>query len=179
MFKFIFEFDTWVENLFLIYRAPEITQFMQNITWIGAPEVAAIFVIAIALILKNQKKSAIYFVAAFILTEVLVFVGKIIIQRDRPNGEPFSFPSGHAATAAFFFGLIIYQILRSKTKLAVKIFLTILLLLLIILIDISRLYLGVHFFSDVIVGNAIGFLMLFGMIVVITKLDKTKIKQVR
>lgn len=144
---------------------------MQYITWLGAPEVVAIFVIAIALVLisKKQKKSAIYLLAAFTLTEVLVFVGKIIIQRDRPNGEPFSFPSGHAATAAFFFGFLIFILIRSHIRRSNKIILTSLLSLLIILIDFSRLYLGVHYLSDVIVGNIIGFLILFGTITLINK----------
>lgn len=93
-----------------------------------------------------------------------VFLLKTIFNVPRPEGAFYiettpSFPSGHAAIAMALYGFLFATIykhdkhpLKNKTLL--------LLAILIILIGVSRLYLGVHYLSDVLVGYLIGFLWL-------------------
>lgn len=93
-----------------------------------------------------------------------VFLLKNIFNIPRPEGAFYieatpSFPSGHAAIAMALYGFLFATIykhdkhhLKNKTLF--------LLALLVILIGVSRLYLGVHYLSDVLVGYLIGFLWL-------------------
>jgi undecaprenyl-diphosphatase len=68
----------------------------------------------------------------------------------------FSFPSGHAMISSAFYGYMIYLVvIRLKTR--IKYLLAGLLGLLVLAIGVSRIYLGVHYASDVLVGFAAGF----------------------
>lgn len=92
---------------------------------------------------------------------------KFIINRERPltslinvPWDP-SFPSGHTACSIVFYGVLIYLLSNSDIKGFKKILFTIFLVIIIILIGISRLYLGVHYLSDVCAGYLVGLLVLF------------------
>jgi undecaprenyl-diphosphatase len=107
-------------------------------------------------------------VAAFGGAGLLTFVLKNIIQRPRPVGAEtylygmtFSFPSGHALGSLVGYGMLAYVIgstwvssARGRVRLAIAT------AALILAIGISRLYLGVHYFSDVVAGYAVGILWL-------------------
>ncbi len=86
---------------------------------------------------------------------------KFCFARPRPTQinliveKGYSFPSGHSMVSMAFYGFFIYIILKSKLSKKLKIFLSSLFSLLIILIGISRIYLGVHYASDVIAGFTI------------------------
>jgi len=64
----------------------------------------------------------------------------------------FSFPSGHSMAAMTFYGFLIYMIYKSNMSKTFKILLISLLSILILSIGVSRIYIGVHYFSDVITG---------------------------
>lgn len=87
---------------------------------------------------------------------------KAILQRPRPLIDPtldaigWSLPSGHAMSAAIFYGFVTYLLVRSRRKLPTKILVAIPMLSLVLLIGISRIYLQAHYFSDVIAGYAAG-----------------------
>lgn len=86
----------------------------------------------------------------------------------------YSFPSGHSFVSIAFYGFLIYLIINSKLKKQTKIVLSIVLASLILLIGISRIYLGVHYPSDVtagFIGGAI-YLMIFIEIVKVVKGEK-------
>ena len=104
------------------------------------------------------------FIGIFV-TAVFVLVLKFIIQRPRPEGDwgqvyrrsdPHSFPSGHAARATM---LTVIMILSGYFWIGL------IMIVWTILVDISRIKLGVHYLSDIIVGTLIG--SLIGIIVVI------------
>ena len=82
----------------------------------------------------------------------------------------FSFPSGHAMASMAFYGLIIYFIDKNMKNEKLKKIISISLSILIFLIGISRIYLGVHYASDVIAGFAISIVYLILYITYILKL---------
>ena len=90
---------------------------------------------------------------------------KLIVQRLRP-ADPlisisgYSFPSGHATLAMIFFGLMIYLFVRSFKKLPWRIGFIIINACCILAVGMSRVYLGVHWMSDVIAGFALGLFVL-------------------
>jgi len=97
---------------------------------------------------------------------------KTAFQRARPDIQHliavggYSFPSGHAMVATVFYGMLGYLIwlnLRERSKTAWIV--PVLTALLIFSIGVSRIYLGVHFPSDVLAGFAAGGLWLTGCIV--------------
>ncbi len=109
---------------------------------------------------------------------IITYFMKLAFHRLRPTNpliEPlqnFSFPSGHATSAFIFYGLLSYLIWKSNFKL--KYPAIILLLSFSILIGFSRIYLRLHFPSDVLAGFCIGFSWL---IIIISVIEKLKYKQ--
>ena len=95
---------------------------------------------------------------SFLLKEVI----KEFICRPRPDGcgrAGFSFPSGHACTFMCFLGIVIYLINYYVKNDFWRIFLSIFFGLWIFLCGVSRLWLGVHFPSDVLAGWLLGFIL--------------------
>lgn len=98
---------------------------------------------------------------------------KHIVQRPRPtefrliDESGYSFPSGHSMASAAFYGFFIYLVYKKVRNRKLKIFLITILSLLIILIGISRIYLGVHYTSDVLAGFfvSISYLMIYTSII--------------
>ena len=102
---------------------------------------------------------------------------KAIFVRPRPNvlrlikQGGYSFPSGHAMASMTFYGFLIYLIIKSNINKNIKILLTSLLTILILLIGISRIYLGVHYASDILAGYLVSIIYLILFTSVINKLD--------
>lgn len=91
---------------------------------------------------------------------ILVDFIKNFICRERPcMHEGYSFPSGHTTTTMCFFGILIYLTLHYTRNEFWRYFLAVLFGLMIFFVALSRLWLGVHFPSDVIAGLFLGFLL--------------------
>ena len=144
----------------------------------------AIFLIGIAVILfiviKN-KKIGISIITNLGIITILNQLLKRILQRPRPeefriiNESGYSFPSGHSMISMAFYGYLIYLIYRYIKNKYIKWSLIVLLSILICLIGISRIYLGVHYTSDVLGG----FLLSISYLVVYISLIKNlKIKNI-
>ena len=103
-------------------------------------------------------------------------------MRERPlelmiiTEDGYSFPSGHAMAALGFYGFIIYLICISNSKKFIKIVFSILLGLLIFLIGVSRIYLGVHYASDVLAGFLISGAYLILYVILFKKVLKRGVK---
>ena len=145
-----------------------VTPIAKNITHLGG----AIFLITLSLILlliiKNKKIGILIWLnlgISVLLNQAL----KFIIQRPRPtefriiNENGYSFPSGHSMVSAAFYGFLIYLIYKNVKNKYLKWSLITLLSLVILTIGISRIYLGVHYTSDVIAGFliSISYLIIF------------------
>ena len=93
-----------------------------------------------------------------IIDAIIVFIAKHIIKRERPNinriveEKGYSYPSGHTFSATCFYGLVMFLINISSITLGYQLLITIALISIILLIGFSRIYLGVHYFSDCIGG---------------------------
>ena len=145
-----------------------VTPIAKNITHLGG----AIFLITLSLILlliiKNKKIGILIWLnlgISVLLNQAL----KFIIQRPRPtefriiNENGYSFPSGHSMVSAAFYGFLIYLIYKNVKNKYLKWSLITLLSLVILTIGISRIYLGVHYTSDVIAGFliSVSYLIIF------------------
>jgi undecaprenyl-diphosphatase len=83
-----------------------------------------------------------------------------------------SFPSGHALMSVTFYGLLIYIVFKNVANKSLRWTLISLLLVLILTIGFSRIYLRVHYASDVIAGFCVGLLWLVICVAVLNKLEK-------
>lgn len=150
-------------NLIKNYINDSNTSLAKFFTFLGSTLFITILCI-ISLFIKKYRY--------IIISNTLIVVGisqalKFIIQRNRPLGinlieeTGYSFPSGHSMVSCAFYGLIIYLIFKSSLKKSVKTLLIILLTSFILLIGISRIYLGVHYTTDVIGGYTLALIHLF------------------
>ena len=103
---------------------------------------------------------------------------KLFFQRVRPPDpliaplQNFSFPSGHATSAFIFYGLLAYLIWKTDLNRTYKYLIATVLIIFSLLIGFSRVYLRVHYPSDVVAGFCIGFSWLVVTISLFTRLKK-------
>jgi membrane-associated phospholipid phosphatase len=127
---------------------------------------ANLLLIGYFLLIQKHKWYSIKIPAIALSSLGLMFGLKHLFHRERPDipllqeARGLSFPSGHALFSVTFYGLLIYIIYKNVENKELKWFLITLLLLLILTIGFSRIYLRVHYASDVIAGYCVGFLWL-------------------
>jgi undecaprenyl-diphosphatase len=151
------------EFLFAL-REPFVVGFCILISKFGGAVGVTLLTIVLSFTLKFQKKitAACGLILAVVGSTLSMTLIKYLVGRPRPIGlaavnEDFSsFPSGHATAAMALYGYVIYLVWQANFSRGQKILLTTLLSLLILLIGFSRLYLGVHFLTDVLAGFALG-----------------------
>lgn len=158
--------DTLIYNFISRFITPNITKFFVIITEMG--DYIGVFIATITILIYNYKhnmKRNISLILILILCSAYVLVTKNIFQRPRPDIlqlisiDGFSFPSGHSTFSIAIYGDLIYLINKDNNKWLTAI-VTILLVLLIVCIGLSRIYLGVHYFSDVLAGFISGLIIL-------------------
>lgn len=151
----LYDFDTYVYNLLISFESKNLTSYFKIITVFANTKT---IIILLGLSLFFKKKEALYLNLTVIISTIINQVLKYLFQRPRPIlinkivETGYSFPSGHAMASVSFYGFIIYLIIESHLNKKIKWITSILLTILIISICISRIYLGVHFASDVIAG---------------------------
>jgi len=155
-------------------------KFMLFITFLGKHQFlipANLILIFYFLLVKKQTWFSIRVITIAISSLVLMLLLKQLFQRKRPlspllkAAKGLSFPSGHAIMAVTFYGLLIYILQHSITTDWLKWFVTILVIVLIVLIGFSRVYLRVHYASDVAAGFIIGLLWLLLSLTVLKWLE--------
>ena len=135
----------------------DITSIMKFITWFGSATCLLSLTLILFIVIKNKKIGLSIFSNIVIIT-ILNQLLKRILRRPRPTEfriveeTGYSFPSGHSMVSMAFYGYLIYLIYRYIKNKYVKWTLITILSILICLIGISRIYLGVHYTSDVLGG---------------------------
>lgn len=167
--------DTFVYDVIITLKSNSFTSFMKFITFFASTKFITVIVI-ILFIVSLFKGKLLLIINWIILGEVFINnILKVIIKRERPTlinlvtETTYSFPSGHTMVAVVFYGFLIYLINKTKLEKMYKYIINSLLTILIILIMVSRIYLGAHYFSDVMAGACLATSYLLLMIKILER----------
>jgi membrane-associated phospholipid phosphatase len=161
----ITQFDVTVANLLHQHATATTTELAKGITRLGSPVTIGVWGLLVAVILLTRKDylTAGGWVAALLGGGLLDGLLKQIFQRPRPTwdapiitAQGFSFPSGHAMGSLVAYGMLAYVAGLALDRTWERVALAGCTLALVLLIGLSRMYLGVHYFSDVVAGYAAG-----------------------
>lgn len=154
-------FDTKAISVIQGIEFPVLTSIMKFFTMIGNTESIIVLSTFALLVLflgsKNHSEFVLFFVV-IIGTPIINRILKDVFHRTRPDFHRlieiggYSFPSGHAMNAMAFYGIIVFILWRHISSRLGRTVLIILSSLFILTIGFSRVYLGVHFPSDIIAG---------------------------
>ena len=180
---FIVEKTDFDENVFASitpFINPGLTSFMKFITFLGKHDllIPLNIVLIVFFIYRKEKWFATRIAALSLSSLALMFTLKLFFQRARPDlpviGDVsgFSFPSGHALMSVVFYGLFIHMIWHEVKSKWLRNLSIVILTILILLIAFSRIYLRVHYASDVMAGIAVGFIWLVLSLRIIQKIEK-------
>jgi undecaprenyl-diphosphatase len=164
------QFDVALLDWLHAHATPAGYAVFNAISFLGSPAALTVLAIAVGLLLGVRRQWIVLggWIAAFTGGSLLNQVLKLVIQRPRPpyataylQHYSWSFPSGHAMLSLIGYGMLAYLLVvlwvhRRSLQIAIVLGAT----LLIAAIGLSRLYLGVHYFSDVVGGYAAGVLWL-------------------
>jgi membrane protein DedA with SNARE-associated domain/membrane-associated phospholipid phosphatase len=172
--------DRWVLEQVHFFRTPLTTSFMTAFTALGGSRMitAGGLTIAIYLIFKKRFDDLLIYLTAILGGSFLSFILKTAVHRVRPHAGfaliqigGWSFPSGHAMMSIIFYGMLAYLFIRKTQSWKLQVFAVSAAGLIVFLIGFSRIYLGVHYLSDVLAGYTGG---LFWLTVSITGLETYK-----
>ena len=158
----------------------DLTRFMKGVTYFASSTFLQIGYGALVLLylLNKHWKRAVEIAVIGLGGFVVNYFMKLSFKRVRPPDplidrlENFSFPSGHATSAFIFYGLLTYLLWKTKIRTVYKYIIGTLLILFSLVIGFSRVYLRVHYTSDVVAGFCIGFAWLLLVIWLFEKLKK-------
>lgn len=152
----IVEFDNAIYNFIYSFRNDGFDFFFKTITKLGN---TMIVLCELCILMLSLKEEDCYKLGIGTITTVLTNqVLKFIIRRPRPNHlrlikqGGYSFPSGHAMIAISLYGFLLYVVHKRVKNKWKRITLEILLIFIIIGIGLSRIYVGVHYPSDIMGG---------------------------
>ncbi|WP_276354802.1 phosphatase PAP2 family protein [Cohnella caldifontis] len=154
-------FDSAVISAVQGWESPGLTKLMEGLTWFGRTGPISAFSVVVMVLLYfalGHRRELILFLAVMLGTSLLNKVLKGFFHRERPSlhrlaeETGYSFPSGHAMASFALFGVIAYLLWRHVRSGGGRLALAAVCALLTLAIGISRIYLGVHYPSDVIGG---------------------------
>lgn len=165
------ELDIWINSFFANNLKSTTLAFMNIITDMFSPVSLLMISVIISIYLFSLKKWRYLVITISSMVGGFLLGGLIkeIVERVRPFDalileSDFSFPSVHALMATVFFTLIIYMFAGKIKSFFAREILIGISIIMIVLVSVSRLYLGVHWFSDVIAGCSFGLFWTTSMI---------------
>jgi undecaprenyl-diphosphatase len=153
-------FDLSVRMKVHEFFSPQLTKFMQDMTFLGSIAfLTALFAVIVAVWLaKGMKRPAVWLAIAVGGSVILDVSLKLSFHRTRPvpfvGAVPltYSFPSGHALSSFCFYGVLAGLLCARIQSQAIRIFVWTVSGALVLAIGLSRIYLGVHYPTDVLAG---------------------------
>lgn len=174
-------FDTVIREWAYNQRSPALNRVLIAITYMGNWQSITLLGIALLLHPKTRKNIGLPFAVVSLSSTVLYKIVKSIFARPRPDVAVrlieqggFSFPSGHSMNGLVCFGILIYLIRRYCKNKKTANLLTGLLAALIFAIGCSRVYVGVHFPTDILAGWSLGAAFLTFAIIMLEKIRGEK-----
>lgn len=162
----IMKLDTLAYRFFVVtLRSDVMTPIMEGFTSLSSVAVILVMALVVAAFAPGKAPGRCVcanVVGALVLNQVL----KFIVQRPRPDGyrlaveSSYSFPSGHSMISMAFYGLLIWMIWKYERDDVMRHVWCCLFGLIIVMVGISRVYLGVHYASDVIAGFCVSLIWL-------------------
>lgn len=156
--------DMIIQNIALLFVSPSITKFMIVVTYLWSIYFLWVLSIFILFYLWKIKKSkyVIFYLFTLGIWEIIIHWLKFFFQRERPlesivPGIGYSYPSGHAFSTMLVFWLIIFLSSVFITNWKIKFYIFFLCICIIIGVWFSRIYLWVHWFSDVVWWYVVAF----------------------
>jgi undecaprenyl-diphosphatase len=170
LFYLDFRIQRFVEGII----TPDVTRFMVDITNFGGVYLI-VFVTGAAALYLLYKRYWWELFTFFLVTgggETLLALLKLLFHRPRPAKQlvmahGYSFPSGHAFSAVVVYGFLIYMTWKLIRSEALRFIIFFVAILLIVLVGISRVYLNVHWLTDVLGGYTAGFAWLIFSIIMV------------
>jgi len=163
------QFDAAVHDWVVSHRGPGDTLFFIAMSIIGGPVVVGVItgIVAIVLLIQRRWAWVMYLLFTALGAALLNMELKRYFARARPavtemlrQARGYSFPSGHAMGSTVVFGALAYLAFRAARSWSAAAAALALALTLVISVAVSRVYLGVHWISDVVGGMAAGFVWL-------------------
>ncbi|MFD1094670.1 phosphatase PAP2 family protein [Salegentibacter chungangensis] len=172
--------DTQITDLVISYRTPALTKYFIFMTEVGDfygyVVVVSIYFFVSWLIFK-RRRYVLQTTLVLILASISNMILKRFIDRARPgiehmvSVETLSYPSGHAMSAMAFYGFLIYLCTIFKISKLLKFCLIFLLSFIIMSIGLSRIYLGVHFPSDIAGGYIAGLIWVVFCVLILNLIE--------
>lgn len=127
---------------------------------------AAVTAGCFVLLLQKRIRAVLCFGTGYVSLLSIVYALKEFVQRPRPTGgivedSLFSFPSAHSALSVYFFGMVAYLFATRIKRPVLRKAMFVVLFTIPLLIAFTRLYLGMHFLTDVMAGLFLGALATF------------------
>lgn len=157
--------DEGVQAFILHIRNSKLTNVFTVITNIGGAY-ALLSISVLLLLIKRDKKISLMIAINLAMVFITSQIFKFIFRRSRPaeiflvNATGYSYPSGHMMVSSAFYFYILYLINKKVKNKIIKVIIFIFTVLLVFLIGFSRIYLGVHYTTDIIGGLILAILYL-------------------
>jgi len=153
----VFGFDHSTQELVVRTRLASLHGSMEAVSLLGQGiALAPLIVLASLLAWRPRRRWALALPLVMAGTGALQFLAKWAVDRPRPNEAAWGFPSGHALTLLVFFGLLAYLVCTSGTRRCWRWTSVVLAVATVSTVGFSRLYLNMHWLSDVGGGFAVG-----------------------
>lgn len=175
----IVNFDNYVYEFLNDKSNSTLTSFFRGIT-LFANYQAIVILCILSFVFIRDKVVDVEICIVSILSATMNSIFKSIFVRPRPDvlklitQGGYSYPSGHAMASMTFYGFLIYLIYKSDLSKNKKISFITLLSIFILLIGMSRIYLGVHYASDIIAGYIVSVILLIIYVSIINKISETR-----
>ncbi len=165
-------FDSAVYNFVISFRCDTLDNFFKTVTKFG--NTLSIVGVVCLFVLIFRNKYSLLLVISTLDSVILNTIIKHVVRRDRPSvlrlisQGGYSFPSGHAMISVCVYGFLLYLAFSKIKNKYLKYISSFLLFMLIISIGLSRIYVGVHYASDILAGYSLALIE----VILLVQLDK-------